>query len=159
MCDYSLHAVATRSARIGETLISTRFANTATHGFAGVDEPGVAVCLLPGTEVVFDKEVEYSRGWFFFRRPQPAGRLARFRQINQKSPDAHHDALEFSNGQVVLVHSLHEGQRATILQMPATPRAVNDEGIFQLKPADEKLEERHGHGAQSVSPGRIVRSV
>ena len=40
-------------------------------------------------------------------------------------PDAHHDALEFPNGEVVLVNRLYEGQHATVLQLPAPPRAVN----------------------------------
>jgi hypothetical protein len=31
----------------------------------------------------------------------------------------HHDALEFPDGQVVLVTRLCEGQRATVLQLPA----------------------------------------
>ena len=31
----------------------------------------------------------------------------------------HHDALEFPDGEVVLVSRLCEGQRATVLQLPA----------------------------------------
>jgi hypothetical protein len=34
----------------------------------------------------------------------------------------HHDALEFPNGQVVLLTSLCDNQCATVLQMPAAPR-------------------------------------
>ena len=34
----------------------------------------------------------------------------------------HHDALEFPDGQVVLLTRLCEGQRATVLQLPATAR-------------------------------------
>ena len=126
MCDYSLHVVSSRTARVGEKLVSTKFKNTSTQGFAAVGEPSVAVCLLPGTEVVFEKEVEYSRGWSFFRKRQPVGRLARVRQINQDDPHVHHDSLEFANGQIVLVHALYAGQHATVLQMPATPRRVID---------------------------------
>jgi hypothetical protein len=48
-------------------------------------------------------------------------RLARFRQINVNEPTQHHDALEFSNGAVVLVTDLTPGQRATVLQLPASP--------------------------------------
>ncbi len=47
MCDYSLHAVATRPAKAGEALVTTTFRGTSTKGFASVDEPEVAVCLLP----------------------------------------------------------------------------------------------------------------
>jgi hypothetical protein len=48
-------------------------------------------------------------------------RLARFRQINTDRVHQHHDALEFSNGTIVLVTNLAAGQRATVLQLPAGP--------------------------------------
>jgi hypothetical protein len=38
----------------------------------------------------------------------------------------HHDALEFPNGESVLVTRLYEGQHATVLQLPAAPRSEND---------------------------------
>ena len=53
MCDYSLNFVASRSARVGDRLISSRFRASLTRGFAAIGEPQVAVCLLPGTEVAF----------------------------------------------------------------------------------------------------------
>ena len=59
MCDYSLHGVASRPAKVGDKLVSTQFRNSITRGFASVEEPGIAVCLLPGTEIAFDKDVEY----------------------------------------------------------------------------------------------------
>jgi hypothetical protein len=37
----------------------------------------------------------------------------------------HHDALEFPNGESVLVTRLYEGQHATVLQLPASPRNEN----------------------------------
>jgi hypothetical protein len=43
-----------------------------------------------------------------------------FRQINQENPATHHDALEFPDGQIVLLHYLEEGQQATVLQLPVT---------------------------------------
>jgi len=39
----------------------------------------------------------------------------------------HHDALEFPNGEIVLVTRLCEGQYATVLQLPASPHSVKDE--------------------------------
>ena len=57
MCDYSLHAVATRPAEVAETLVSTNFF-TGTHGFASPDDPKVAVCLRPGTEIAFENDVQ-----------------------------------------------------------------------------------------------------
>jgi hypothetical protein len=46
-------------------------------------------------------------------------KTAIFRQINQDNPSAHHDALEFPSGEVVLLTFLAQGQVATILQLPA----------------------------------------
>jgi len=57
MCDYSLHALATRDARVGETLVSTKFHLTTTRGFSGVSDPEMAVCLRPGTEIAFKQGV------------------------------------------------------------------------------------------------------
>ena len=48
--------------------------------------------------------------------------VARFRQVNMDNPCTHHDALEFSDGQVVLLTHLREGQRATVLRLPAQPK-------------------------------------
>jgi hypothetical protein len=125
MCDYSLHAVATRPAKVAETLVSTGFSRTTTHGFAGIDDPAVAVCLRPGTELVFEADVQ-SDGYLFGRNRNVGDRLARFRQIDLDKPDRHHDALEFSNGQIVMVTNLRTGQRARVLQLPVDPDMVQD---------------------------------
>ena len=117
MCDYSLHAVATRPAEVAETLVSTNF-STGTHGFASPNDPKVAVCLRPGTELAFENDVQ--TGSMMFRK-NIGVRLARFRQINLNQRYQHHDALEFSNGAIVLVTDLAAGQRATVLQLPASP--------------------------------------
>jgi len=128
MCDYSLHHVASRPAVVGDKLISTGFSRSGTRGFAAIGEPDVAVCLLPGTELAFEAEVRYEHP---FDRLMPGLQfgfvgesLARFRQVNMQRPLAHHDALEFANGQIVLVTRLLSGQRATVLQLPARPRTV-----------------------------------
>jgi len=124
MCDYSLHNMATRPARVGDKLMTTRFANTVTRGFCAVGEPQVAVCLIPGTEVAFAQEAESAHpfAWLFPRLGfgKIGGHVARFRQINVECSTAHHDALEFANGKVVLVNALRSGQRATVLQLPAS---------------------------------------
>ncbi|NGX95756.1 MAG: hypothetical protein G4V63_11150, partial [Candidatus Afipia apatlaquensis] len=57
MCDYSLHAVASRPARLGEKLVSTKFPMPVTRRFTGEGEPHVAVCVRPGTELAFEREV------------------------------------------------------------------------------------------------------
>ncbi|MGA7768190.1 MAG: hypothetical protein WCA27_18445 [Candidatus Sulfotelmatobacter sp.] len=127
MCDYSLHLVASRPAKVGDKLVTTKFKNSLTRGFAAVEEPTVAVCLLPGTEVAFEREVECEHVFKVFRSQKLISeKLARFRQINMEEQNAHHDALEFPDGQVVLLTRLREGQHATVLQLPASPRATNE---------------------------------
>ena len=48
-----------------------------------------------------------------------AHKVAVFRQVNQDCPHVHHDALEFPDGELVLLTYLMEGQEATVLQLPA----------------------------------------
>ena len=129
MCDYSLHNVATRPAQIEDKLVTTKFNNSITRGFAAVEEPHVAVCLLPGTEIAFDENVECepSFGIGILPNKKISQRLARFRQINLDNAMTHHDALEFSDGQIVLLTRLCEDQQATVLQLPAAPRIVTKE--------------------------------
>jgi hypothetical protein len=121
MCDYSLQHVASRAAEVGDKLVSNRFDSTISRGFAAVGDPYVAVCLLPGTEIAFDQNVEYENA-VTYRRQRVAARVARFRQINTDQPLMHHDALEFPNGETVLLTRLVEGQEATVLQLPARPK-------------------------------------
>jgi hypothetical protein len=131
MCDYSLDFVASRPAKVGDKLVSTKFNNSITRGFSAVGEPNVAVCLLPGTEVAFEREVEYD----LFPDRNVGERTARFRQVNMDRPDTHHDALEFPNGEIVLVTRLYEGQRATVLQLPVSPRTINEIESYVLIPS------------------------
>ena len=125
MCDYSLQYVASRPAKVGDKLVSTKFCNSITGGFAAVEEPNVAVCLLPGTEVAFENEVE-CEALGFIQNWMPGKRLgekvARFRQVKKEQPHVHHDALEFPSGQIVLLTCLCQGQQATVLQLPTAPR-------------------------------------
>jgi hypothetical protein len=129
MCDYSLQFIASRPAVVGDKLVSTKFTNAITGGFAAAGEPSVAVCLLPGTEVAFDKEVEYEHGFFpnLKRAKKLEATVARFRQVDADQPYVHHDALEFPDGQIVLVTRLCEGQRAVVLQLPAAQRIEDAE--------------------------------
>ena len=126
MCDYSLHLVASRPAKVGETLITTKFQGF-TRGFSSVEDRNVAVCLLPGTELAFEKEVQYDTYGFWRSERQVAHKVACFRQINQNRRDVHHDALEFPDGRIVLLTQLCEGQRATVLQLPAVATAEEAE--------------------------------
>ncbi len=132
MCDYSLHSVRSRSAKIGDKL-TTRDFGTGTRGFAASENPSVAVCVLPGTELSFADEVRcLSIGLLAWRDKVISHKTAIFRQVNKDKVAAHHDALEFPDGQIVLLTSLSEGQQATILQLPAEPKtAVESEAQWR----------------------------
>jgi hypothetical protein len=124
MCDYSLHNVASRPATVGDKLATSKFPHSMTVGFTAVGEPSVAVCLLPGTEIAFERDVELRHPLaLLFPRlgfGTIGAKVARFRQINLNDPYAHHDALEFPDGRVVLLTKLCPGQRAIVLQLPAS---------------------------------------
>ena len=117
MCDYSLHNVRTRPAKVGDKLTTRRF-NAGTRGFSAPGDMSVAVCVLPGTELSFRDEVMRIRV-FPWTRNITKHKTAIFRQINEDNPIAHHDALEFPDGQILLLTFLQEGQKATVLQLPA----------------------------------------
>jgi hypothetical protein len=134
MCDYSLHNVASRPAVVADRLISSRFAGTDTRGFCASAEPTVAVCLRPGTELAFDAEVKRRR-LFGLLSASTGQRLARFRQINLNEPNTHHDALEFPDGKVVLVHDLTAGQTLVVLQMPSDASRVIEHADEQPREA------------------------
>jgi hypothetical protein len=102
------------------------FPNAITRGFADPDQPRVAVCLMPGTELAFDHEVECDAPLRLFPRWKSEYKVARFRQVNLNRPATHHDALELPDGKIVLITSLSEGQRATVLQLPNTGRPADE---------------------------------
>jgi hypothetical protein len=135
MCDYSLEHVASREAEVGDRLVSTRFGDSITRGFSAETNPGVAVCLRPGTELAFERDVEFDHILSRGRDLVPA-RVARFRQIDTESPHVHHDALEFPDGRVVLVTRLVEGQHATVLQLPAM-KSETEKRVQVETPAEE----------------------
>jgi hypothetical protein len=124
MCDYSLHSVKSRAAKVGDKLITRDF-GTGTRGFAASEDASIAVCVLPGTELAFAQEVRRlpARLWAWHSQVIKHT-TAIFRQINKEKTMMHHDALEFPDGQVVLLTSLSEGQQATILQLPAEPKSA-----------------------------------
>jgi hypothetical protein len=117
MCDYSLQSVLSRSAKVGDRL-TTRDFGTQTRGFSAPEDKNVAVCVLPGTELSFADEVRRARLWPWTKNVINH-KTAIFRQINQGNRAAHHDALEFPDGQIVLLTLLLAGQKATVLQLPA----------------------------------------
>ena len=119
MCDYSLQNVKSRAARVGDKLTTKDF-GTGTRGFAAPDDPATAVCVLPGTELAFSGEIVVGAAGLGEPR-RLAFRTAIFRQVDKDQPCRHHDAIEFPDGERVLLTHLAAGQAATVLQLPAKP--------------------------------------
>ena len=127
MCDYSLENQFSRAAEVGDRLVTSSFPMTPTRGFCAENQPGIAVCLLPGTELVFAQPVRYGGGWGslvnFVKactgHDMAAATLARFRQVDLDNPHTHHDAIELADGRVIRLALLREGQQARVLQLPA----------------------------------------
>jgi hypothetical protein len=126
MCDFSLLSVRSRPAKVGDKLLTRDF-GTGTHGFAAADDPGLAVCVMPGTELAFAGEVAcrpislWPISLFAWKTKTINHQTAIFRQVNKNKHWSHHDALEFPDGRTVLLTLLAEGQKATVLQLPAQP--------------------------------------
>ena len=128
MCDYSLQHVASAPAKVGDRLVTTEFRHSATRGFTAIGSPDVAICLRPGSELAFDNEVEFADPYGLApRRVKIAAGVARFRQVNLEQPYAHHDAMEFADGRLVMLTDLAPGQTATVLQLPASAAPHSEE--------------------------------
>ncbi len=88
----------------------------------------MAVCVLPGTELAFADEVAcLPAGLLGWKTQTVKHQTAIFRQVNKDKPAAHHDALEFPDGRIVLLTLLRESQAATVLQLPAQPTNAAEE--------------------------------
>jgi hypothetical protein len=125
MCDYSLQHVASRPAVVGEKLVTRNF-GTGTRGFSSPEKCDEAVCILPGTELAFSAPITINTGSFLGAGEKKLENTAIFRQINKDQPFVHHDALEFPNGEQILLTFLSEGQEATVLQLPAAPKTAEE---------------------------------
>jgi hypothetical protein len=127
MCDYSLQNVRSRPAKVGDKL-TTRDFGTGTRGFAAAEDAGVAVCVLPGTELAFSDTVTVSDYRFIvgWKVETLAYATAIFRQVNKNETSRHHDALEFPDGHIVLLTKLMVGQEATVLQLPTQPTTATE---------------------------------
>jgi hypothetical protein len=131
MCDYSLQHTLSRPAKVGDKLTTHNF-GTGTRGFAAQEDSAVAVCVLPGTELAFANEVSLLAAGLLNWKPRTIGHTtAIFRQVNKENPRTHHDALEFPDGQILLLTHLSEGQEATVLQLPVQPATA--EGVEAQK--------------------------
>jgi hypothetical protein len=127
MCDYSLKHLASRPAKVGDKLVVSKFRNSLSVGFTEVaGDANVAVCVMPGTELAFDDNIATGSTILGFGSKTFVHKVARFRQINVDTPHTHHDAIEMSDGETVLLHSLKVGQTATVLQLPAAPKTAEE---------------------------------
>jgi hypothetical protein len=156
MCDYSLHAVASRPAKLGDILIVTSFHGTPTRGFAAKEQPAVAVCLLPGTELAFDHGVKYRCNRFFTRSGyswiRHAGfSVVRFCKIDPLASDPHRDALSFPDGTTILVNMLEERQCARVIQLPVVERE-RQERTIDMRASRGSLSEAGVHVVNSIVP-------
>ena len=127
MCDFSLQSVRSRPAKVGDKLVTRSF-GTGTRGFAAIEDNGVAVCLMPGTELAFANEIAILPfGLIGSAAKLTTGhRTAIFRQVNKDIPAMHHDAVEFPDGRIELLTMLCEAQTATVLQLPAQPMSAKE---------------------------------
>jgi hypothetical protein len=126
MCDFSLMHAKSRPAVVADRLTTCNF-GMGTTGFVSPEDADVAVCLLPGTEIAFSAPVEtLDPGYWLVKRDTIAHVVAIFRQINKDDAKTHHDALEFPDGQIVLLTKLAEGQSAVVLQLPAAPKTADE---------------------------------
>jgi hypothetical protein len=127
MCDYSLHNVKSRPAKVGDKL-TTRDFGTGTRGFAASEDASMAVCVKAGTELSFAEGVRcVPSGLLAWRSRLIKHKTAIFRQVNKEKIAVHHDALEFPDGQIALLTSLCAEQQAVVLQLPAEPRTAGVE--------------------------------
>ena len=124
MCDYSLEHQVSRAAKTGDTLVTTSFASSTTRGFCEEGMPGIAVCLLPGTELAFDEPVSVHDMLMVVKHDS---KTARFRQVDMDQPATHHDALELDDGAIVKLTNLRLGQTARVLQLPVSPGHRHEE--------------------------------
>jgi hypothetical protein len=151
MCDYSLQNVQSRPAKVGDRLNTWHF-NTGTLGFAAPEDATTAVCVLPGTELAFAREVKCEAGWGLLNSREKTINYttAVFRQINKDKPLTHHDALEFperadrpadgfvggpgSNGPPASGSTSHPGRGGRHWLCPPTPH--HPRGMIQVGFAD-----------------------
>ncbi len=127
MCDYSLQSIRSRPAKVGDTLTIRDF-GMGTRGFAAAEDSAVAVCVLPGTELAFSSAVTFRPiGLPIWSARTIGHRTAIFRQVNKHELWRHHDALEFPDGEIVLLTHLYVGQEATVLQLPVLPTTAAEE--------------------------------
>jgi hypothetical protein len=130
MCDYSLHSVVVRPARVGERLVTTQFLQN--RGFAAADDPNIAVCMCAGTELAFDTFVACEPTSVDASPKTLRRKRARFWQIETKNSVTDRDALEFRDGLIVPLKCLRLGQYATVRKLPVVSQPKPPEPVTHM---------------------------
>jgi hypothetical protein len=136
ICDYSLMHAKSRPAAVGDKLTvcdmgSRTYGLTDDVATAGQWGNATAVCLLPGTEVAFDEPVKRYNPEGTWRNQSEVIELKSsvgiFCQVDKENLCTHHDAFEFAEDHDrVLINHLVQGQRLTVLQLPAAPKTEDE---------------------------------
>jgi hypothetical protein len=133
MCEYSLHAVASRPAVANDKVAVSKFPRTTSIGLRSLtDECTTAVCLSPGTQLVFEAPVK-RRGflWNLLYIGRSFPKEATFTQKGRA--DFYHDGLEFPDGTFVLIQKLRLGQKARVVQLPVDPKKMQAGDTSRLR--------------------------
>lgn len=128
MCDYSLMHLKSRAAKKNDRLICGKLKSedghdSTTRGLYHKSDRTTAVCILPGTELAFETKPVKFAGIIPMKKQF---KVATFRQIDTDFAYRHHDALEFEDGEVKLIHELEEGQKMKVLSLPAKPKTEKE---------------------------------
>jgi hypothetical protein len=116
MCDYSMHAVKNRKAVVGDKVKTSDFKRTSSPGLESLSEPGLAICLLPGTGVEFDEPVHHRD---VNMNPHAPISFKIGRYVRKAGDQAEfHDAFQFPDGTVVLMAYLCTNQTGTVTYVP-----------------------------------------
>jgi hypothetical protein len=153
MCDYSLHAMASRLAVEGEQLVVHRFptlslglaspsqlqalaetrAAEARHGFWSAlrslfsiedVQPPTAVCIPPGARLFLQDIPRHLKKEFGVGSYEEVT----FTQLSAR-PNTYRDAVRFSNGREVLLQRLEPGQRVSVVCLSSVDEAVDQESM------------------------------
>jgi hypothetical protein len=116
MCDYSMHAIKNRKAVVGDKVKTSDFMRTSSPGLESLTEPGVAICLIPGTGVEFDEPVQHRDIGLNFNTPIPF-KIGRYvRKAGHETEFK--DAVQFPDGSMVLMAYLVTNQTGTVTYVP-----------------------------------------
>lgn len=114
MCGHRRHNVFVRPARLADRLITAQFAHN--RGFADANDHTTEVCVVAGTQLVFDCHIECEPTGPGAAPKKLRRKRARFSQMPLRHSDA--DALKFKDDLVLPMKRLRLGQYATVQKLP-----------------------------------------